>query len=341
MALVVRLLKWVVIGVGCLVIAVLLGGAVYQVVAESRDRERFPPPGRLVDVDGRLMHLHCRGLGSPTVVVEQGLNGVAASWDEIHQRMALVTRVCMYDRAGLGYSEPLGHPTRAPEVADRLHLLLDRAEIDDALVLVGWSAGGVYVREFHRRHRENVRAMLLVDSSHEQQANRIPSSPGGGSDSMLKVARALAPFGLVRLSGMVKGRFSSFRGPEELKARLVALYEQSHVVSTMLRESEAFNHDIAGSPPAPLGDLPLIVLSRGEEPADETEPASAEERELQVRKREARRELQRELAALSSRGKQIVATESGHAIQYDQPDLLIESIEELVRSVRAESEPLT
>ena len=330
-----KLLKWLSVVVGSLAALVLVGGPTYQAISESRDLARFPAPGRLVEVDGSLMHIDCRGLGSPTVVVELGLSAVASSWDEIHQQMAPVTRVCLYDRAGLGYSEPIDHSTRAPEVAERLHSLLGNAEIGGDLILVGWSAGGLYAREFYRLYPERVRAMLLVDSSHEQQARRLPASARDGSDSALRMARYLAPLGLVRLSGMVKARFGSFRGPDELRARLIALYEQSHVVGTMLGESDAFDYDIDGDPPTSLGDLPLIVLSPGA-PIDASEPMSSEELEYLERSQEVRDDLQIELASLSARGKQIIAAESGHAIQFDQPELLIESIAELVQVVRGE-----
>jgi len=174
--------------------------------------------------------------------------------------------------------------------------------------------------------------MLLLDSSHEQQARRQPSSPRTGGNPALELARYLAPLGLVRASGLVERRFESFRGPDALKARLVALYEQSHVPAAMLRESQAFDLDIDGGPPASLGDLPLIVLSAGKPIEGESMPAA--EAAYLRRKREVDLELQRELAALSTRGRQIVATRSGHGIQSDQPELVIESLRELVRQVR-------
>lgn len=288
-----------------------------------------------MDVDGHSMHIHCLGQGSPTVVLEQGLTGVSSAWGEIQRQTALLTRVCAYDRAGLGYSEPIDRPTRAPEVAELLSKLLRNAGIDDDLVLVGWSAGGIYIREFFRQHPERVKAMLFVESSHEQQARRYPDPPAGrgGGDSALKIARYLAPFGLVRLSGMVKSRFESYSGSDDLKARLIAIYEQSHIVGAMLRESEAFNFDLDGDPPTSLGDLPLIVLSQGR-PDEVSTTMSEEEQEYVQRKREVERELQRELTSLSTRGRQVTATESGHAIPSDQPELLIESAKELVQLVR-------
>lgn len=330
-----RWLKRVSLGVGGLLVVLLVSGMVYQEISESRDLARFPAPGALVNVAGHLMHIHCLGQGSPTVVLEQGLNGVASAWGEVHRQTALLTRVCAYDRAGLGYSEPIHRPTRAPEVAGLLGRLLESAGIDDDLILVGWSAGGVYVREFQRQNPVRAKAMLLVESSHEQQAKRYPIPPEDhGGDSTLRIASYLAPLGLVRMSGMVKSRFESFGGSDDQRARLIAIYEQSHVIGTMLRESEAFNFDIDGESPPSLGDLPLIVISRAT-PAGVPSSGSPEEQAYAQRHQEVEQELQRELTSLSTRGRQVVATKSGHAIHLEQPEIVIESIGELVRLVRS------
>jgi pimeloyl-ACP methyl ester carboxylesterase len=321
-------------GVLGLVLALAAAGALYQELSERRDMSRFPPPGELVEVEGRRMHIDCRGEGSPTVVVELGLTEAASLWGEMHDDMARLTRVCLYDRAGLGYSAPVRRTAVASEVAERLDQLLAAAGIDDDLVLVGFSAGGLYVRELARRSPERVRAMLLIDSTHEQQGARQPEPLEPNSDTALRLARYLGPLGVVRLSGMVRARFERFRGPDELRDRLVALYEQSHTGATMLREWGAFELDTHGEAPSPLGDLLLIVLSEGR-PIDAS--ATGARRAYLEEKREVDIEMQRELAALSTRGRQIVATESGHAIHRDQPELVLDSLRELVEAVLAES----
>jgi len=291
-------------------------------MSESDDLARHPAPGELVAVDDRMMHINCIGQGSPTVIFELGVGSASAAWSDVHKQVSLLTRACAYDRAGLGYSEPTDQPLRSSNVVRRLQELLRAAKIEDDLVLVGWSAGGVYIREFYRRYPERVAAMLFVDSSHEQQATRMPQTSGNDSDPMLKIAKHLAPFGFVRMSGILDRRVDRGPGSDEFKARLKAVYNQSHILDTVWRESEAFNLDInASQPPSFVGDLPLIVLTRG---ISDTSPQESD----------ARNELQQELTQLSSNGKQIIATESGHHIYADQPRLLIESVEELVLLVR-------
>jgi pimeloyl-ACP methyl ester carboxylesterase len=317
-----NIFKWFSIGLVSLIILTLAGGLCYQVVSESDDLARYPAPGELVAVDGQMMHINCIGQGSPIVIFELGVGSSSAAWSEVHKQVSLFTRACAYDRAGLGYSEPTDQPLRSGDVAQRLHKLLRAAKVDDDLVLVGWSAGGLYIRDFYRRYPERVEAMLFVDSSHEQQATRMPQTPGNGSDPALRIAKHLAPFGLVRMSGILDRRVERGAGTDELKSRLKAIYHQSHILDTVWRESEAFNLDInATQPPSPVGDLPLIVLTRGISDASQQE-------------RDARNQLQQELMLLSTNGKQIIASESGHHIYADQPELLIESVEELILLVR-------
>lgn len=226
-----KIFKWFFIGLGGVLAVVVIAGTIYEKLAEESDRARFPAPGQLVDVDGHPMHIHCLGQGSPTVVVEQGLGSMSVAWENIHRQIAQVTRVCSYDRVGMGYSEPVDHPVRAPEVAQNLHKPPTGAGVADDPVLVGWSAGGVYIREYYRQYPQRVKAMLFVDSSHEQQATRLPEPPGGSSDDpTIKIAAYLAPLGLVRLSGAVESRFREFPGPDALKAHLIALYQQPHVL---------------------------------------------------------------------------------------------------------------
>jgi pimeloyl-ACP methyl ester carboxylesterase len=319
---VMKTLKWLVGFLGALLIVTILGGRIYQVRSEAADMARFPAPGQLVDIDGHLMHIHCRGEGSPTVIMEQGLQSVSTAWDDITKEISSLTTVCAYDRVGLGYSEPIGHATRASEVAELLNRLLAGAGVDDEVVLVGWSAGGVYIREYHRLYPDRTRAMLLVESGHEQQQRRLPESSGRDPNAILKIARFLAPIGLVRLSGIVKRQIGYSPAPDHLKPRLIALYEQSHVIQTMLNESESFTLDTQSEqPPASLGDLPLIVLTSGER------ASSAEEQE-------ARDDMQRELVALSTNSKQVIAAASGHGIPHDQPELLLSSVKELVEFAR-------
>lgn len=94
---------WFLVAMLCLIAMLGIGGFIYQSVAQSSDLAQWPAPGRLVDVDGDLMHIHCQGAGSPTIVVEQGNGGYYDHWHDLNNELSSLTRVCAYDRAGMGH----------------------------------------------------------------------------------------------------------------------------------------------------------------------------------------------------------------------------------------------
>lgn len=312
-------------------------GAIYQASAQAKDQERYSPPGELFDVDGSQMHLLCVGEGAPTVVLESGLlNGVHA-WKAVQPSISQTTQTCAYDRAGLGYSEPVDAPVQAEQVAQRLHKLLNAAGIEGDLVLVGASIGGLHVRQFAHQYPARVRGMVLVDSSHEQQVQRFGETETKGPNPILKAATFLAPIGVLRLSGFVEKKMegSGLAGQELEQA--IAMQSQTHIPGAMSREYMSAKLDLeANAPPPSLGDIPLIVLTQGLPLAEEEDydPLDLEEIEEDKRERPIWNQLDLELAQLSSQGTQVFAMKSTHNIAEMQPELVISSIESVVETVR-------
>lgn len=329
-----HILKRIGLGLLALVVLLPLAGAAYQWLAERSDLKRFPPPGRMVDVDGVAMHLDCRGSGRPVVIMEAGLTTGSWSWGRVPDALRDVTEVCTYDRPGMGWSEPIDHPAAAAEVADRLHRLVELAPIEGPYVLLGMSAGGVYVREYYGRYPDDVVGMVLVDSSHEQQGNRLPETGDASQmERMLALCRWLQPVGAVRLSGALDMLTDQPGIDAQSKPLLKAMFNRSAYCRAISNEMQAFAGDVRDAdPPASLGDLPLVVLSQGKAPeADETFGMTLEQaRAMRV----VWDVLQRELTALSSRGQRFVAYHSGHPIQLEQPALVIDTAGDLIRSLR-------
>ncbi len=121
-----RILIWLG-GVLAVLLILIVIGAIYEPLAEAADAQANPPPGRMVDVGGYRLHLNCTGYGSPTVVIESGWGDMSASWGWVQPEVARTTRVCTYDRAGMGWSEPSPQPRTAREFAKELHTLLEKA----------------------------------------------------------------------------------------------------------------------------------------------------------------------------------------------------------------------
>lgn len=321
-----------------LLVALVLAGALYQSHRSAADREAYPPPGRLVDVDGIEMHIDCRGTGTPQVVLEAGLTSGSASWMLVHDALAEVTRVCAYDRPGIDWSEPIGRSADAAEIAARLKRLLEVAGTEGPTILLGMSAGGVYVREYQRTWPGGIVGMVLVDSSHEQQGRRLPEIEAAGAmEKRVALCAWLQPIGVIRAFSLLDGLLDQFELPPGPREVIRANLYQSHSCASIRAEMQSFAGEVLDAePPTSLGGLPLVVLSQGKEP--EGVEAIGLTVEAAREQRKVWNVLQDELTALSTRGRRIVATRSGHVIQFDQPQLLIDAVADLVLELRESSE---
>ena len=123
----------------------LLALALWNLAVAKWQHAQNPVPGKFYSVEGRRMHLYCSGTGSPAIVIEAGLGSDWLGWQGVQPQLAQLKRVCTYDRAGEGWSEPRPGPRDAETIARQLHALLDQADVPRPLVLIGHSAGGLYV----------------------------------------------------------------------------------------------------------------------------------------------------------------------------------------------------
>src|SRR6188472_3223117 len=164
----------VVVGLSSLIAVTALAGATYQWLATRRDLAANPAPGQLVDIGGYRLHLWCTGSGTPAVILDNGLGGSSAGWGFVQPDVARFTRVCSYDRAGMGYSDPGPSPRTARRIASELNELLARSGMPGPVVLVGESIAGFTVRVFASDHPERAAGLVLVDASHEDQAHEVP-----------------------------------------------------------------------------------------------------------------------------------------------------------------------
>ena len=155
-------------------IAAVGGG--YETVRESLDARAYPPPGQLVDIGGHRLHLNCTGTGSPTVVLEPGQGGVSSDLAWIAPAVARDTTVCVYDRAGRGWSDATDKPQDGAQIAADLHTLLHRAQVPGPYVLAGHSFGGLYVQAFAAQFPNEVAGLVLLDSTAPKPGPTLPTS---------------------------------------------------------------------------------------------------------------------------------------------------------------------
>jgi pimeloyl-ACP methyl ester carboxylesterase len=299
--------------------AVGIASAAFQAVAEALDRRRFPAPGRLVDLGGRFLHLLDMGAGSPVLVIVPAVGGNVLDWLAFSREMARDMRVCVYDRAGYGWSDS---PPRGPRtfdgMADELRKGLAAAGIGPPYLLAGHSLGGIIARRFAARYPGDVTGMLLIDSSHEDQARRLQDTGW-----RLPEARAIALRLRVRILGLrrlaVAAGLSRLRAeiardvPPEFAAAARAVNLTARHRRTAVQELSLMTR-LYGSP-LQLGALPLTVLTAAGRDASWMQ-------------------MQAELAELSTASTHIVAARGGHYLQRDEPELVASAIRDLMARIR-------
>jgi len=251
------------LGFGAVAATLSASGALYQKLATLRDRRKYLPCGKLVDVGGVRLHACDRGSGSPAVVLEAGLTSMSAQWAWIQPEVARFTRAISYDRAGLGYSDCCSLPRDAEGTARRLHGLLEALAVPAPYVIAAHSLGGLFARMFASLYPDETAGLVLVDTVHPDQRIRW----GNASDwrhsvffGQLMAAAYLARVGVPRLynyrSHMTEGL------PEDAAAVLKVMACSSEHLDATSYEAAAFDAMCDQVRAArPLGDIPIAVLS--------------------------------------------------------------------------------
>jgi len=304
----------ILVGLCGLIVVTALAGATYQWLATRKDMAATPPPGRLVDIGGYRLHLWCTGNGAPAVILDTGLGGTSADWGFVQPDVARFTRVCSYDRAGMGYSDPGPSPRTARRIASELNQLLARSGIGGPVVLVGASVAGFDVRVFASDHPERAAGLVLVDASHEDDSHDVPP--------MARFVPLLSTIGVLRLFGVSFGqRVESLAPSVRQFARATTFraagYQAAADEIIHIRDSASE----ARSSRRKLA-IPVLVVTGGQG-ADENW-----------------RRLQRDQASLSERGCLMIAQQSGHVVSIDQPDVVVGAIRTVVETARGHDVPL-
>jgi pimeloyl-ACP methyl ester carboxylesterase len=302
-----------------LIVVLGLIGAIYESAAEAADVRAYPAPGQLVDVGGYHLHINCTGAGSPTVVIDAGWGDWSASWSSwVQPEVAKATRVCTYDRAGMGYSEAGPLPRNAQQFAKELHTLLHNAGIPGPYVLVGHSMGGLPVRVFAHAYAADVAGVVLIESMSPRQAKPSATNLTPSATSQARgfsIPTLPARIGLMRLFAGPLGLTSGLS--PEVQHAYTAFSVTPRYIQTYLDEGTGMPESfIQAGAVTTFGDLPLIVLSRG---LDLDQDWQA---------------MQTELLNLSSHSQQVFADTSGHNIQLDQPEAATAAIVKMVAQLR-------
>lgn len=309
-------------GAVLLVAAVIGAGTVYEATGSSANT-LVSPAGTLIDVGGYRLHLDCQGSGSPTVVMDAGLGGASLDWSLVQPALQRTTRVCVYDRAGMGWSDPRDAIPTPSHLATELHTLLSNAGEAGPFVLVGHSLAGKNVRLFAAAFPAEVSGMVLVDARSELIDEQMSAADTDGFNAALK-GQAVA-FSLARKVGLVRLLGRALIGepllPDKAANEMALLQTEPSAIDEAYAEGIARSSDDGELAGQSLGTLPITVIAAEQNMTGLSGWAAA----------------QHNLAQLSTRGRLVIAKGSGHYVQLEQPELLISSIEQVIAAVRSGS----
>lgn len=328
--------------------AVLMGDSRSAAAQGASGDPPVPPPGQLIYLGGWHLHLHCTGevgAGQPTVILEAGAGGFSVDWSLVQPKVARFARVCSYDRAGLGWSELGPHPRTLHQVVWELHTLLEKAGVQPPFVLVGHSYGGILARLYTFTFPREVAGIVLEESGHERGVQvlrdgrlvRLVETATGRSIPEVKTSGPLRenqiPAGIRAQIEAAAGKMAAGASspphdklpPDAQRMRVWAFAQVKHwAANDNPFEGEELAALLARwtETPYPLGNMPVVVLSRGRPSFDDLEAE------------EEHRRNQEELLSLSHSARQIVAQRSGHAILLDQPELVAAAIRDVIGDAR-------
>jgi pimeloyl-ACP methyl ester carboxylesterase len=297
------------------------------VASVASAQELRAAPGRFVDIGGRKLHLNCTGSGSPTVVLESGASAFSIDWWFVQPEIAKTNRVCSYDRAGYAWSDP-GRAETPQNGADDLHALLRASGERGPYVLVGASFGGAIVRWYQREHPADVAGIVFVDSTHEDQlflgVNGKPMpiwaitidqvramiAPDPLPPQPMRAPQTGAPFDrlpadILNLHVRFETKLMQDRQTPTRDAVLAQMEGQVTAFATL--------HEARATQEHPLGNLPVVVLTRGQGSRDALKAAHAD------------------LAAQSTHARHTVVPDSGHEIHLFRPDVVIDAVRDVIQ----------
>ncbi len=276
---------------------------------------------RLVEVGGHRLRIECSGQGHPAVVLDHGLGGSAGDWRYVRERLARTSRVCSYDRAGYGASEPGPPPRTSARIASELRTLLSRAGIPGPYVLAGHSIGGYNVRMFAHLFPRDVQGLVLVDAPFEGQV---------GGFFQNRMIRRIDPQGVLQQfwdSGIL-----SALSQIDLAAFAPMLGYRDQALQTIVAELAAFeesSRELAMTRLDP--EMPVIVVIHGRRII----PGGVLGAEME----DDWDRHQREFVSRFKNGRVIVARGSGHDIPLEEPDLVGDAIRSVLRRSGPEGGP--
>lgn len=295
------------------IVMLLLVGFVYQSYSSYVDSTSFDKRGEMIDIGGYSLYVEDTGIGKVTVIFDAGMGDDSSVWNKVAEEVSQFSRVITYDRAGLGWSEESPHERDSKVIVDELHSVLEEKDITGTIILVGHSFGGVNMQRYALTYPEDVSALVLVDSAHEDQITKMPQA-SFLQKYLFKFGMWAAPVGIPRL-------YLSNINPEEKAKKSTTKHQY-----TSLDEAEYFPRSLSelNELTPNYGDMPLVVIARNKA---SSEIDNTKARDL------VWATLQENIATRSTNSTIIFSGARQHSIHKMQPEIVIEAIQTLAESL--------
>ena len=286
-------------------------------------------PGELINIGTHRLHIHCIGTGSPSVIIDSGIGGFSLEWIKVQNNLSENVRICSYDRAGYGWSDPGPRPRTTERISSELRRLLSAAKVSGPYILVGHSFGGYNVRYFASKYPQLTAGLVLVDSSHPEQFDteefkRIKLKKNN------KYLRYKNSYQVRIVNPVISDNY-----PDEFKRTAFLLMSTMKSKSTLLNEldyMEASAKQVSKLTNHPPYSFPVTILTRGKRVWAYDDLGDRREQQWS--------RLQNDLQYISMNSNQYLAEESGHIIHLDQPEFVSNYILATVDNVRSQLDEL-
>lgn len=304
-------------GLALVFVFLLAAVSIRPVSAEETPFDFFHPPGELVPVGTHRLHIFCKGSGSPTVLIDSGMGSFSMEWKYIQDNLSKTSKTCIYDRAGYGWSEPGPSPRTTQQISNELYRLIQVKNLQGPFVLVGHSFGGYNMRYFANNNPEMVSGIVLVDSSHPDQFDRMDLKPVNQNKSRdSKQFKYTLSIPVMHEKYPTEVKFLAFRMLTQKQSHMARFDEQDHFRESAEQVAKANQ----------LPNVPLVVITRGKRVWPKGERGDKLEAAWEA--------MQTELSYLSTISMQIVAKNSGHSIHLDQPELVASAVMNTINAAR-------
>jgi pimeloyl-ACP methyl ester carboxylesterase len=316
----------------------MLSGIIYQYIATKYSKFKYPPRGKMIDLGGYRLHMVEQGekWKGPVVIIDAGIASNSLDWSLVQPEIAKFAHVITYDRAGYGDSDRSPLLRNSENMMKELHVMLQNANIPAPYILVGHSLGGLNVRLFNHLYPQEVAGIILVDAAHEEQLEKTSKYLPLPSVLSFWIAKIALYLGVLHIPKIKKIFFSDkfekfspeiqriYFAKKIIAKNIDTTFEELFLIPKDCNQLKKYSDTII--------DKPLIVISAGKGLECKNQFKCEEEfNEMNA----VLRALQADLVKKSSNSKQIIAEQSGHVIGYDQPEIIIDTVREMVGELRS------